>query len=104
MLERDTKTGKISIGVCTAQGLLTHWLDLNTGEMTQQDTDEDPSDNSHNTCSYAASPAPMGQDGILRIATLTRQVLPCKTHVVLAQGFIGQADIRLAARGPPSST
>lgn len=111
MLERSPD-GTIKIIVCTAQGILNAWLDVETGQVALQDAGQDgtdengtgQNDNGIPTECPMASPTVMAaSDGALVIFITVRIAQPFRTEMYGVKLVIGQSPARLSARGPPIS-
>ena len=105
MLERTTD-GKVQIIVCTTQGILNAWLDVETGQLLEYN-DEHQEDQDYSnlpTQCLMASPTPMADsDAAGATQIFIRIALPFRAEMTGVKLVIGQSPARLSARGPPIS-
>lgn len=106
MLERGPE-GNIQVVICSAQGMMSAWLDIETGDMVVQDDAPSPTDpndpNMPSECPMA-SPAPLADSaGTPAVIIIVRIALPFCTEISGLTPVIGQSPARLSARGPPIS-
>ena len=106
MLERSVD-GKMQVVICSAQGMLNAWLDVETGEMVvdgDQTPDDTPDDAKMPSECPMASPSPLADNaGAPSVKVLVRITLPFRTKIGELPPIIGQSPARLSARGPPIS-
>jgi len=103
MLERGMD-GKIRIAVCTAQGMLNAWLDVQTGQLVEEDDHKQSDDEQNRLDCQMVSPAPIANsDASSSVKLAVRIAQPFRTEMAGTKLVIGQSPARLSARGPPIS-
>ena len=101
MLERSPD-GTVKIVICSAQGTLNAWLDVETGQMSLQDEGEGQ-DDIPTECPMAST-APMAASDATPTTFITIRIAqPFRTEMFGVKLVIGQSPARLSARGPPTS-
>lgn len=101
MLKTDGQ-GKTTISVCTDQGLITAWIDPQTGELHRSTPSEDGGDKKQH-CAYAAMLTFFATNSSPVVQYVIAIAQPYRPAFHAMTSFIGQSPLRLSARGPPQS-
>ncbi len=100
MLERGAD-GTIQVSICTAQGLLNAWLDVETGKLVEHDDEGQDKPDTRKRCPMASASPLAANAADFTIKYPVRIVLPFYMEMLDVRLVIGQSPARLSARGPP---
>lgn len=100
MLDRSAN-GQLAVVLCTSQGSITRWLDLESGELTET-PDEGQSGNTAQHCAFATAAS------LAALPDLASLVLPLAAQITVppapvATDTLARQQARPPARAPPAT-
>ena len=99
MLDRND-SGQLAVVLCTGQGSITRWLDLESGELSEE-PDKGQTGNTAQHCAFAAAASLLALPQVTDLPA--PRDLPLATPARTVRVTIARQQARPPARGPPTT-
>ena len=100
MLDRSD-SGQLAVVLCTGQGSITRWLDLESGELSEEPGDGQTG-NTAQHCAFAAATSLLALPQVADLAPPPND-LPLATPARTVRVAVARQQARPPARGPPAT-